>query len=55
MVQAELARHARIGRLLKRRWVMFALTAVVSGPMLGAPIAGTALACVAITLGVFGK
>ncbi len=50
-----LARHNRIGRVMRRRWVLFALTVAVSGPLLGAPIAGAALACIAITFGVFGK
>lgn len=50
-----LARHNRIGRVMRRRWVLVALTAAVSGPLLGAPILGAALACIAITVGVFGK
>ena len=50
-----LARHNRIGRVMRRRWVMVALTAAVSGPLMGAPMIGAAMACVAITLGVFGK
>ena len=50
-----LARHNRIGRVMRRRWVMVALTAAVSGPLMGAPMIGAAMACIAITLGVFGK
>lgn len=50
-----LARHNRIGRVLRKRWVLSALTAAVAGPLLGAPIAGALLACTAITVGVFRK
>ena len=55
VVMQGLARHNRIGRVLRRRWALLALTAAVCGPLLGAPVLGAAIACVAITLGVFRK